>query len=294
MLLYVSMGSKVMEYHPENQQSNDLHRFNLFRRLVFSSLLAIVLLFGVSHAEVHDVVIPEPLGLKHSITPSDSPEYILQAFLGIPYRINGAVDEKGNYTLFPQPDELIKRPGLNCSGFILSASRFLLGKNISLSAAMRDRLKDSEANSIHGQDWDFGWDLILNIAEGFNATFILPEGKSLDSHDLTVTGFSPRGYDLHARETWPELSNRLKPGFLYLVSFNKDTVQKGYKMQHYHVALIHVNERKEIWLYQTTGRSNKVYRRNLSNQKQRELFLSSFANTGKIRKYILILEIALP
>lgn len=236
-------------------------------------------------------VIPVPAGIKPVNPATDSPERILQAFLNVPYRINGAIDENGNYTLFNRPDALQKTAGLNCSGFVLAASRFLLGKNIPLSQATIDRLGDSGKGSPHGEDWDFGWDLILNIAEGETGHFLLPQGQIMEKS--LATGFSPRGYDLHDPATWRELPDRLKPGFFYLVSFNKETNKKGYAMQHYHVALIHVNDAGQIMLYQTTGTSRKVYRRNLSDKQQRAIFLKSFANTRLHKKYILILELPL-
>lgn len=233
-----------------------------------------------------------PAGLKYAINAEDSPERILNSFLGIPYRVNGGVNEKGNYVLFNRPERVQITPGLNCSGFVLAASRFLLDKNIALSAATRDRLGDSSGNSDYGQDWDFGWDLILNIAEGFPANFILPGGQTADV--AQVNAFSPRGYDLHDPSIWLELQERLEPGYLYLVSFNKDSARRGYAMLHYHVGLMYADNSGNIWLYNTTGAAGKVYRRNLSDKNQRAIFLRSFANSKKAKKYLLILAVKLP
>lgn len=236
--------------------------------------------------------IPTPSGLKYAILTDDSPETILNAFLGIPYRIDGAINDDGRYVSFNRTDKFYQSSGLNCSGFVLEASRFLLQTNIPLEHAKRDRHEDSSVDSSYGQDWDFGWDLILNIGEGLSAQFILPNGQVAQPSETTA--LSPRGFDLHKPETWQELSERLKQKHLYLVSFNRDTNKKGYKMQHYHVGLFYVDEANHIWLYQTTGSARKVYRRDLSDPAQRAVFLKSFANAGQYRKYIAILEVPLP
>jgi hypothetical protein len=265
------------------------------RRLMQYSLMPIFvfllpMFFTSAFANTEQLVSPK--GLNYKIAADSPPEKILQAFIGIPYRVNGAINENGSYTLFTQPELNFKTAGLNCSGFLLAASRFLLNKNISLSQAMTDRLQDSGDNSPYGLDWDFGWDLIMNISEGLPAKFILPNDQTLDRAEIGVSGFAPRGYDLHAAETWPELARRLEEGHLYLMSFNRDTAKKGYRMQHYHVALMYVND-GNIWFYNTTGRAKKVYRRNLSDEKQRAQFLKSFANSGSVKKYVLILALPL-
>ena len=196
--------------------------------------------------------LPVPQGLASAITKDSSPEQTLAAFLGIPYRFDGAVDELGRYSTFADPSRVYPTPGLNCSGLVLAASRFLLGKNITLAQAVRDRLGDSGPGSPNGEDWDFGWDLIMNISEGFSRSLLLPGGKSQDP--ATATGFSPRGYDIQQPATWRELPGRLEPGYLYLVSLNVDGRRKGYGLQHYHVGLIHVDGAGRAWFYQTTGK----------------------------------------
>ncbi|WP_144413080.1 hypothetical protein [Pragia fontium] len=236
--------------------------------------------------------IPLPAGIQYPIESQDTPEKKLNGLLGISYRIDGVITETGKYALFAKPNTYLATPGLNCSGFVLEASRFLLDKNITVSAAKVDRLLNSAKNSPYSEDWDFGWDLILNIAQDSPAIFILPNGERRDKNDPQVNGFSPRGFDLHSQQTWDELPSRLKPDNLYLVSFNRDS-GKAPGIQHYHVGLIYVNDKGEIWLYQTTGKARKVYRRNLADKHQRDQFLRSFSSRSKLKKYILILEIPL-
>ncbi len=236
--------------------------------------------------------LPVPAGLPAGLRPTDAPERILPLFLNLPYREDGAVDENGRYTLFASPGVRLETPGLNCSGFVLEASRFLLRTNIPLEAATRDRLGDSGPASPHGEDWDFGWDILLNISEGFPRALLLPGGKNMDP--AKATGFAPRGFDLHAPETRGELLGRLRPGYLYLVSFNKDVTRPGYAMQHYHVGLILPTASGQAWLYQTTGAAGKVNRRDLNSREGWASFARAFANTGGVRKHVLVVEVKLP
>lgn len=236
--------------------------------------------------------IPVPSGLAHAITRDSTREQILSAFLGIPYRFDGAVDESGRYSTFADPSRLFQTPGLNCSGFVLAVSRFLLGKNITLQQAARDRLGDSGPGSPNGEDWDFGWDLIMNISEGFPRTLLLPGGQSQDPD--TASGFDPRGYDIQHPSTWSELPGRLESGYLYLVSLNTEQRRKGYGLQHYHVGLIHVDSAGRAWFYQTTGKGAGANRRNLKSPEGLNSFKKSFANSGNKRKMMLVLAVTLP
>lgn len=237
--------------------------------------------------------IPAPKGLfKQGTAPASDADALLASFLGIPYRDDGAIDEFGRYTLFAEPDRIFDSPGLNCSGLTLAAARFLLNKNISLAEAKRDRLGDSGPDSPHGQDWDFGWDLIMNISEGFARTMLLPGGKSLDP--ATATGFAPRGYDLHNNETWAELPGRLRRGCLYLVSMNVEGRRKGYGLVHYHVGFIHVDKAGKAWFYQTTGKGKTANRRDLKSEAGRQSLKQAFANRGAQRRMMAIIEVPLP
>jgi hypothetical protein len=236
--------------------------------------------------------VPEPPGLAPGISAQRSPEKILSAFLGIPYRFDGAVDEFGRYSTFADPSRVFSTPGLNCSGLALAASRFLLRKNITLAQAVRDRLGDSGPDSPRGEDWDFGWDLIMNISEGFPRSLLLPGGASQDP--AGADGAAPRGYDITLDATWKELPDRLLPGYLYLVSLNAEGRRKGYGLQHYHVGLIHVDSLGRAWFYQTTGRGAVSNRRDLKSPTGRESFKKSFVGAGKTRKMMLILAVTLP
>lgn len=233
--------------------------------------------------------IPTPAALRYPISVQDNPIRIMEAFLGIPYRMDAGIDEHGEYVFFAKPK--LKQPdaALNCSGFVLGATRFILGRNLSLDSVQKDRMNDSGKAAPLGEDWDFGWDLILNISEGFARRFITPRGGVVQVEDADA--LSMRGFDMHEPATWDELQKRLVPGKLYLLSFNRDVKKSGYKMLHYHVGIIYLTPDKNIWMYQTTN--SKVYKRSLSGRANQESFYKDFANKGNIRKYIAVLEVDL-
>lgn len=220
-----------------------------------------------------------------------TPEAALSPLQGLPYRVDGAVNDQGKYALFREPEKRLPSPGLNCSGFVLEASRLLLHADIPLMGAVRDRLGDSGRNAPLGQDWDFGWDLVLNISEGHPRSLLLPGGESADPAGLSG---EIRGFDPHNPATWKELSARLRPGYLYLFSFNKPSARKGYTRQHYHVGLALVSAEGRIWYYHTTPTAGKVIRRDLATDRGRASFLRSFAGTAGKRKMVAIVEVRLP
>ncbi|MDR1489949.1 MAG: hypothetical protein LBS65_05620 [Desulfovibrio sp.] len=211
-------------------------------------------------------------------------------FLGIPYRQDGAVDENGFFTLFASPKRRFSSPGLNCSGLVLGISRSLLRKNLTLGEAARDRLGDSGPGAKRGEDWDFGWDLVLNISEGEPRALLLPGGLSADP--AAGDGLSPRGIDIHKKGELEELCGRLHPGFFYLVSLSAEG--RGPGLAHYHVGLILPDAGGRVWLYQTTGKGKISGRRDLCGATGRDAFRRSFANTGGKRKMMLVIEVALP
>lgn len=237
--------------------------------------------------------IPAPLSLFASgkLPPAD-PAAILEAMLGIPYRDDGALNDQGEFTQFARQDRRFDTPGLNCSGFVSAASRYLLQRNFTLDEVKRDRLGDSGPGSPYGEDWDFGWDLIMNISENFSRSLLLPGGKVADP--AAGNGFAPRGYDIQDPATWNELPGRLLPGYLYLVSFNVHSRRKGYDLQHYHVGLIHVNAKGQALFYHNTGKGAVVNRRDLKSPSGQASFRKAYTNVGDKRKMIVIIAVKMP
>ena len=228
-----------------------------------------------------------PDALKAGATPVE----ILSSFLNLPYREDGAQDENGRWTLFADPSASFKSPGANCSGFVLSASRCLLGRNITLAEALRDRAGDSGAGSAMGRDWDFGWDLIRNISEGLPRALLLPGGGTADPN-----GYDGRfrGWELNSDATWQELLPRLKPGRLYLLSFSKETRAPGYTLLHYHVGILIKGPKGEALLFQTSSDGGKVNRRNLADAKGMASLHRDFADRPGSKKMLAVIEVALP
>lgn len=233
---------------------------------------------------------PIPAGVNLP-NPKATPEQILESLVGIPYRIDGTTDEFGNYTLFAQPNKRFASPGLNCSGLVLTASRLLLRTNFTLHEVMVDRLNDSYQGAPLGHDWDFGWDLIMNISENFPRTLLLPGNKTMDP--AKSTGSMPHGFDLAKKETWHELLPRFQKNHVYLVSWKQKVKNPGYDWAHYHVGLIHKNSKGDVWLYQTTRQGKTANRRNLASAEGMQSFMKSFARPG-VPRYLTIIEVALP
>ena len=240
-------------------------------------------------AQDKSATLPLPSKLKPALN-AKTPEGVLSSFFGIAFRVDGTIDEYGNYTLFSKPDNIFKEPGLNCSGFMLSASRLLFSKNIPLTVAARDRLGDSGANATMGRDWDFGWDVILNVTEGLERTLLLPGGIMADP--AGGSGLAPLGFDLHSPETWRELPGRIRPNHLYFVSFNRPTKQRGYSLLHYHVGILLRTSEKDWYIYHSIKKSG-VVRENLGNELIRARFLKNNVNAGNARKHMFIVEVPL-
>jgi hypothetical protein len=215
-------------------------------------------------------------------------EEILASFLGIAFREDGTMDEHGKYTLFSRPGKYFNEPGLNCSGFILAAARLLFQKNIQLSVAMRDRLGDSGPGAALGQDWDFGWDLILNITDGLKRSLLLPGGGVVDP--AAGSGLSPLGLDLHSPETWQELPSRIRQNHIYFVSFSRPTYRSGYKLLHSHVGILIRTSAIDWHLYHSINKSG-VVRENFGNAQTRARFLEANPNFGNARRHMFIVEV---
>ena len=254
-------------------------------------LLVLLLLCPVTYALAET---PPPPPVPAGFTPPGmglTPAKTMDAFVNLAYREDGTLDEKGRWTLFADPSATFQTPGLNCSGFVVEGSRYLLGKNFTPSAAMRDRAGDSGPGAAKGQDWDFGWDVVCNISEGFKRALLLPGGKTADPAGYDGTY---RGWELNSDATWDELLPRFKPGRLYLISFSKGTKQPGYTMLHYHVGIIVKGDKGETFLYQTSSDAGKANRRDLAAPKGMASLHRDFADKPGNKKMIVVLEVEIP
>lgn len=253
-----------------------------FYRTVF---FVAVLLF-VSEGADNLIFAVTPAVKKHH--QPTNPVKKLQKLLGTAYREDGAQDFAGNYVTFSSPTTTFKTPGLNCSGFVLSACRLLFKQNITIQAVIQDRLKDSGSRSRQGKDWDFGWDLIFNLTEGHPRRI------------MTISGYQPfvgsgntlKGFALNDREAWRHLIPRIKSQHLYLATISKHVPQKKSQRIYYHVALM-VRDHKRVWFYHAT-KNNHTHRLNLSSERGLALLQGQFyASPRPTSKHILIVEVSL-
>ncbi len=224
-------------------------------KFIYGAMLILMLSLVTGCAKTQ---IPNPVYMGKAPSSCASAKDVLSYFEGIPYRGDGAINRFGDFTLFALPDERFDTPGLNCSGFTVAASRYLFKRNLVLSDMTLDRLADSGKGSPFGEDWDFGYDLILNVTEGMDRKVMLPFGKTALISDND--GMSLRGFRLHDREAWRDVLSQMQAGKAYLFSMSKPIKFKNYKILHYHVGLIVPDSEGHIWLCHATrvGGVNKV------------------------------------
>lgn len=218
-----------------------------------------------------------------------TPQRVLPLFLGIPYRPDGVTNDHGQYALFNSPDVPIATPGLNCSGMVLAASRIILDTNFTIADAVRDREGDSGPDSPLGFDWDFGFDLVMNVSEGFTRHILLPRGAAMPEK---LTGKTAPSFDPHAPAFPGDFLPQLQPGALYLVSFSRHKQPDAPASLHYHTGII-VKDADGSWLYSTTRNSGKVLRHNLATAAGLERFRNSFKSTRGSYKRLFVVAVTL-
>lgn len=260
---------------PENVTHN-------MRRLLWILLAVLSLSAGCARTRI-----PDPHGLGKAPHYGSRPVDVFNYFAGIPYRGDGAVDRKGDFTLFAVPDTLYSKPGLNCSGFTVAASRYLFRRNFSLSDMTIDRLADSGPDSPYGQDWDFGYDLVLNVTEGTERKVMLPFGQSMPVQGSN--GMSLRGFRLHDREAWQSVIRQMRPGRIYLFSMSKPVRFKNYRVLHYHVGLIVPDGKGHVWLCHATTKGG-VNKADISDASRLDRIINANPDTSLGPRMILIIE----
>lgn len=188
----------------------------------------------------------------------------LSRFLGTPFREDGALNQAGQWATFNHPEQISEQPGFNCSGFTVAAARELLGRNFNLTEASCDRRGDSGPGAELGQDWDFGLDIILNLAEDYPHRF-LPEPENREGPPLIPLrpGRSLGwGLSLHSPD-FEALLKRLQPGNFAFFTFSKPNGRFPAGVSYYHTGLI-IPEPPHIWLYHCTLGA-KTYRVDLAS-----------------------------
>ncbi|MEW6140768.1 MAG: hypothetical protein AB1733_21310 [Thermodesulfobacteriota bacterium] len=262
----------------------NISRMNLKSLMVCA---AFVIIASAVHGE--ELYAPDLLW-DRNIAEKTDPIDIADTHLGIPYRDDGALDNRGNFTTFAQPETLFDTPGLNCSGLVVSVSRFLFNKNWDLRAVSRDQQGNSGDNSRLGKDWDFGWDLILNLTAGTKRRLLMPDGGNHPVEE--VDGLTVRGFDLHDQRAWNAVLSQMRVGHIYLGSISKPANRPGYKVLHYHVVLMIPDGKGGVWLYHSTRRSN-VHKMNIAAPAGFNRFMSQFRERNGA-KHILVAEAEIP
>jgi hypothetical protein len=207
--------------------------------------------------------------------------------VGIAYRPDGVRDESGRWTLFEHPEKSFATPGLNCSGLNYALMRLISPMSIGIRQAARDRAGDSGPGAAMGQDWDFGFDLILNLSDGMRRRWLLPEPKAATGQE---NGQFMLGFPAGDEAAWKKALAAMGPNDACLVSFSQTGRRKGYTLQHYHVGVILPDAKGGRWLYQSTPKSG-VTKTNLADPSGMARFLTSFS--GKDRR-TLLLDVTLP
>lgn len=257
--------------------------------ILITWLICLALLSAGSVA-ADQIFAPECLW-DRGIASKTDPIEIANTHLGIPYRDDGALDSQGHFTTFNQPDRFFETPGLNCSGLVVSVCRFLFDKNWTLKEVTRDRLGNSGPDSPLGKDWDFGWNLILNLTEGRPRTVLMPEPGNYPIEG--ADGMSLRGFDLHDSAAWRKILPQMKSGRIYLGSISRQAPERGYRVIHYHVVLMLPDGKRGVWLYHATRRSH-VHRINIGTPQGMSRFMSEFGGSRSNHKKILVVETELP
>jgi hypothetical protein len=226
-----------------------------FRKFFLTSLIGLSFLVSIGCTGVN---IPTPSSMTGGLEAGASAEKVLTFFDSIPYREDGAINKDGDFTLFADQQARFDTPGLNCSGFTVAASRYFFKRDYVLNDVMIDRLADSGPDAELGEDWDFGYDVILNLTEGMDRKIMLPFGKTVDISSSNA--MSLRGFDLHDLKAWADVISKMKKGKVYLFSMSKPVSFKNYKVLHYHVGVIVPDGKGHVWLCHATHKSgvNKV------------------------------------
>ncbi len=175
----------------------------------------------------------------------------LRPLLGIPYVDDAVTDARGLTVTFRAPGSPLPRPGLNCSGFVVAAARRLWGYAGDPRDAARDRAGDSGPGAAAGEDWDFGYDLALNLTEGRPRRWLTLAGE----RPAATPALELRGWPVRDREGWRRAFEGLGRDAAGVAVFLR--VRAG-RPRFHHVGLL-AQERGRAWFYQTLPRG-RVHR----------------------------------
>lgn len=161
---------------------------------------------------------------------------IADTFLVYPYRMDGIITERGIFATFNDPWIKSAHPGLNCSGLVVSAARYMFHRNFSVRSVIKDSNRNSGRAAPGGEDWDFGWDLIFNISRGYRRWVFDQQLQRIDPAKVDPAVF--RGISVYDRRQWRELFAALDADAVYFLAFNGLDPLKNDRLQYHHVGLM--------------------------------------------------------
>ena len=233
-----------------------------------------------------------PLTLEAQDTEPQAPKNtveIANEFLGLPFRADGAQDEKGQWVTWQSPNNILPSPGFNCSGFTLAAARRLLHKNFTLDEAKFDRLNDSGPQAPWGQDWDFGLDLILNLGQNHHGK-IYPS-PTIDCASRSLENGVPLGLGLNIHDKdFTLFLQKLPKEQIYFFAISKPDYKFKGKLSYYHVGLIVPSGPNELWFYHAT-KNGGVNRLNILSPKGLASLQKHFPPTKRGQRRIVLVGV---
>ncbi|WP_031480246.1 hypothetical protein [Maridesulfovibrio frigidus] len=256
----------------------------MLRKIVLTLLLGLSVTFFMGCAVIS---IPTPNGMHDSPKAGAPAGEVLSFFEGVPYRADGAINRSGEFTLFADQNTRFKSPGLNCSGFTVAASRYFFERDYALNDVKIDRLADSGPDAERGEDWDFGFDVILNLTEGMKRKVMLPFGQK--TKIVEGDGASLRGFELHDIKAWEDVISQMTVGNVYLFTMSKHVKFKKYTILHHHVGVIVPEKDGSVWLCHATtkGGVNKV---DITSSKNLKRIVDANPENSLGKRMILIVE----
>ncbi|MDR1607734.1 MAG: hypothetical protein LBT38_04915 [Deltaproteobacteria bacterium] len=232
---------------------------------------------------------PRPQGLAWP--DSAEPQAILAAFLGLPFREDGVINDQGDYSSWAKPGQTFKTPGFNCSGWVASVARFIWGENLSLADLSRDRQNDSGPDAPLGWDWDFGLDVALNLAEGKFSRF-LPELQTLAYSFNATQKPVGLGVDIHGPD-FLALLKELRADRIYIFVISKPNRRFKGGLSYYHLGFVYLDAQGGIWLQHATARSG-VNRVNLAHSTGLATFKRYYPPARSGERRIVFIELFWP
>ena len=181
------------------------------------------------------------------------PVATIGAFEAISYRRDGTITDSGDFGEWEHLNRIRFTPGLNCSGHVLATTRVLTDLPLTIEAARWDRNGDSHPGAERGQDWDFGWDVVVNAAiaaaddMGEQPIYFDKTGRAheLGGEPGPVDAVALRGFSVWDKNAWAQALGAMETDHFYLGSLSR--VSRRGRMLHHHT-VIFVVDGEDVWV----------------------------------------------